>query len=56
MLENINDYLQFIMLFVVFAAIIFYAVYIYNLKLIATRVRQEMDYYTRISRKERVRK
>ncbi|MBQ1826358.1 MAG: hypothetical protein II712_01740 [Erysipelotrichaceae bacterium] len=56
MLENLNDYLQFLMLFIVFAAIIFYTVYLYNLKVISTRVRKEKDYYARISRKERVRK
>lgn len=53
MLENLNDYLQFMMLFVVFAVIIFYCLYVYNLKVIATRVRAEKDYYAKISRKER---
>ena len=56
MLENINDYLQFITMFVVFAAIILYAIYLYNLKIISNRVRKEKDYYTKISRKERFRK
>lgn len=53
MLETFNDYVQFIMLILVFASMLFLCIYLYNLRVISRRVKNEKEYYKKISRKER---